>query len=104
MSPQATRLKLALRAHGLKVRVRTDSKIVVRGGRRGRIYGSATSGLFPPEGVDLHGLAAAAQGTVFLLPDLDRAFLDSRWQPGGRVVEITWPDPKGPAEYREVTP
>lgn len=99
MSPQATRLKLALRAHGLrKISVRTQSRRV----GRGREYGDATSGPFRPGSVDLHGLAAACDGTVFVMPGIGWAFLDSRWQPGGRVVEITWPDPKGLAVYREV--
>lgn len=102
MSPQARRLREALLAHGIKVRVRTNSRVITRQGARGREYGDADSGLFDPAGVDLHALAADCSGTVYLLPETSKAFASSQWQKGGRVVEVTWPDPRGLAVHREV--
>lgn len=101
MSPQARRLREALLAHGVKVRVRTNSRVITRQGARGREYGDADSGLFDPAGVDLHALAADCSGTVYWFPEMKKAFASSQW-PGGRVVEVTWHDPGGVAVHREV--
>lgn len=87
MSPQAKRVRNALREVGIKAKVRTETKVKSERGLKYREYGEASSHPFRASSVDLAALAKSSQCTVYVVEPY--AWLSSQYSENGRVVRIS---------------